>query len=942
MPPVRTFLGWNRPALDQAAEWLFDRYTATATADMAGAIVVLPGARAGRRLLEILVERAERQRLALTPPQITTLGALPEKLYESAGRAADALSCQLAWLRALEETDADLLRRILPELPDRQDPARWLGLADLVGRLQSELAGQGLTFKEVAERGFRQTGDPETRSAAAAEQRRWLALADIQEAYLRRLKKHGLVDTQLARLDAVRTGTVHNEHDIVLIGIAELPKVVERLLQSAGDRVTALVYAPEDMADRFTKLGAIVPSAWRHAHVEIDERQLVVADGPADQAAAVVDALAGFEGRFAADEITIGVPDADVVPYLERRFEQFDLPSRYGESLRVKQTGPYRLLAAIADYLDGERFTDFAALVRHPDLEVWLARGQATSVDNSEKAAGDWLTALDTWYSRHLQAKLGGSSLERTGAGERVSAIEQKVARLLQPFSGKRPLAEWAGEVAAFIVTVYQERDLDRNHIRGRVVLEACDAIHDVLRQAFTADAQLSGRWPAPDAIRLLLRLVEDKPIPPPAGHSAIELLGWLELPLDDAPALIVTGFNDGFVPSFINSDPFLPNGLRRQLGLVDNDQRYARDAYALSVLVGSREELRLIAGRRSAEGDPLLPSRLTFACPREQIAKRVLGYFATREGPAVSVRVPHGMPAGQSSSRFGPPRPDRRSEPVTSLRVTQFRDYLACPYRFYLRHVLQLSTLSDLAEELDPLSFGSLAHDVLKAFGEVPDNARLTEAEKIGAFLDAELNRIVFAHYGKHRLPAVELQVEHLRLRLKAFARWQADWATQGWRIVKTEIDVKDGAASLLVDGVPMFLRGRIDRIDRNERDGRYVIFDYKTSEQGEVPNATHRRKDGTWVDLQLPLYRHLAREVQIESENIDLGYILLPKSLSAVKDELAPWQPDDLLSADEAAREVIRKIRNHEFWPPASPAPKVDDFAAICLGVDRACGID
>ncbi|MGH7138716.1 MAG: PD-(D/E)XK nuclease family protein, partial [Pirellulales bacterium] len=496
---------------------------------------------------------------------------------------------------------------------------------------------------------------------------------------------------------------------------------------------------------------------------------------------------------------------------------------------------------------------------------------------------------------------------------------------------------EWAGEIAAFIVVVYQGQELDRNHTRGRVVLEACDAIHEVLRQAFTADAQLAGRWPAPDAMRLLLRLAEDKPIPPPAGHSAIELLGWLELPLDDAPALIVTGFNDGFVPSFINSDPFLPNGLRRQLGLVDNDQRYARDAYALSVLVGSRQELRLIAGRRSAEGDPLLPSRLTFACPREQIAERVLGYFATPEEPAMPLRVPHGLPAGQTSSRFAAPRPAGRGEPITSLRVTQFRDYLECPYRFYLRHVLQLSSLSDLAEELDPLAFGSLAHDVLKAFGEVPDNSRLTDADKIGALLDAELDRIVFVLYGKHRLPAVELQVEHLRLRLEAFARWQGDWAAQGWRIVKTEVDVPDGTASLAVDGKPMYLRGRIDRIDRNERDGRCVIFDYKTSEKGEAPNATHRRKDGTWVDLQLPLYRHLAREVKIESENIGLGYILLPKSLSAVKDELAPWQPGDLLSADEAAREVIRKIRNQEFWPPSELDSHFDDFAAICLDPER-----
>ncbi len=931
MSPVRVFLGWNRPALDQAADWLLTRYSAAPAADMSRACVVLPGARAGRRLLELLVDQAERQRLALTPPQFTTIGHLPEKLYAPEGRFADPLSCQLAWLRALEETDADMLRRIAPEPPDRKDPSRWLSLADLMNRLHVELAGHGLVFADVAAQGF---GRDKTESIAeAAEAERWRALAAIQEAYVRQLKKFGLLDVQLARLDVIAKHASRSDRDIVLVGVADPSPVVGRLLESLADRVTALVYAPEELADRFDKLGAIVTGAWRQARVEIDERRLVVADGPADQATAVVDVLAGYAGKYTADEITVGVPDTSVVPYLERRFQQFDLPSRYGEALRVKQTGPYRMLAAIADYLDGKRFADFAALVRHPDLEVWLAR--APDAAAADVRAGDWLTAIDHWHSRHLPAGVVGGSFDGSGAAQRIAAIETKIAKLIEPFSKQRTLAEWAGETAALIVSVYQWRKLDRSRNHGRVVLEACEAIHNTLRQAFQTDVGLSGRWPAADALRLLLRQVEDEPIPPPGGHSAVEFLGWLELPLDDAPALVVTGFNDGFVPSFINSDPFLPNGLRRQLGLLDNDRRYARDAYALAVLIGSRD-LHLVAGRRSGEGDPLSPSRLAFACPREQIARRVLGYFGIAAA-AAPARVPHGLPAGQSRSKFAVPRPRPQEKPLTSLRVTQFREYLACPYRFYLRYVEEIAALNDAAEELDSLAFGSLAHDVLKAFGDWPENAGMADAEKIAAFLNSELDRLVRSQYGEKRLPAVRLQVEQLRLRLGAFARWQADWAAKGWRIVKTEVEVEDGVAPLVVDGEPMFLRGRVDRIDQNDRDGSYVIFDYKTSEKGEPPDATHRRKDGTWIDLQLPLYRHLAPAVQIDSPNIALGYILLPKSLAAVKGELATWQEDDLQAADSAASEVVRRIRDQDFWPPSEPDPRFDDFAAICLDPDK-----
>ena len=76
-------------------------------------------------------------------------------------------------------------------------------------------------------------------------------------------------------------------------------------------------------------------------------------------------------------------------------------------------------------------------------------------------------------------------------------------------------------------------------------------------------------------------------------------MLGWLELPLDDAPVLVVTSFNERYVPSLVDADLFLPNRLRQQLGIIDNDRRCARDSYALSTILASRRQVKLIAARR-------------------------------------------------------------------------------------------------------------------------------------------------------------------------------------------------------------------------------------------------------------------------------------------------------------------------------------------------------
>lgn len=287
-------------------------------------------------------------------------------------------------------------------------------------------------------------------------------------------------------------------------------------------------------------------------------------------------------------------------------------------------------------------------------------------------------------------------------------------------------------------------------------------------------------------------------------------------------------------------------------------------------------------------------------------------------------------LAAGRAESGFRVPEPLESVEPVESMRVTEFRDYLACPYRYYLRHRLKLAGLEDRAEELDGRAFGSLAHEVLGEFGRGPA-ANSTDAEETALALDAALARVLKKVYGSKPRSSIRIQAEQLRARLRRFAQWQAARAEQGWRIERVEQGPPAEQATLDVDGRAIGLRGRIDRIDVNEVTGERIVLDYKTSDRVEPPERSHRKKSA-WVDLQLPLYRHLARALGIEGP-VALGYIALSKDVSRIGLLQAEWSEAELEDADETARQVVRDIRGGKFWPPADTPPAFcEEFSAIC----------
>ena len=945
MAVTRRFLDWKRPALVSAAEWLREKYrrkdeASTRTLDLRGVIVVVPGGRAGRRLLELLVERAEADGLVLFPPLITTEGRLPELLYTPKRPFASELTQLLGWAAALRKAPKAVLEQVVLHPPPQKDFTRLLELAELVRRLHTELAADGLHFGHVAK------GKKE--HAGYHEKSRWEALRQIQEEYLRTLDGLNQWDIQTARIVGIEKKEFQAQRDVVLLGTVDLNRAMRQILDQVADRVTALIHAPQDWDNRFDEYGCLVPLVWKDAKLPVNDEQVERVDGPADQAEAVSRWMASLGGKYRGDEIVVGVPDESLVPQLQRQLAQCNVTTRWVEGKRIAESAPFKLLEAAARFAHRRRFADLAALARHPDVEEWLQpqlKAALTKQNSREtsrvRRVGDIQTALDLFYNEQFAARLDPQRVDEIQKEwPAIHALVKAIDQWLRPLAHREQrLFAWADGLRLVLKNIYGHRVLNTEDADERYLLKACEAMEESLEALSLIPPELEPEITLEDAIRLVLRPLEKAAIPPLPAPGAVELLGWLELALDDAPALAVTSVNEGFVPKSTSGDAFLPNELRSQLGLLSNERRYARDAYALSVLLATRPDLRLIVGHRDAENNPLIPSRLLFATDEPSACVRSLRLFEKmEEAPPRKSLLSSGLQQKFESSFFVP-LPKKDFEPPTVISVSQFKSYLACKYRFYLGNILRLDTFSDHAAELDAGAFGTLLHDVLQHFGRTDDGVKTsTRPDKIFEFLSGRLETLAAARYGKDAgRAALRFQVEQARLRLKTFADWQARTTDDGWQIIYSEDFDKQLECDFPTGDAPMRIRGRIDRIDRHQQTGVFRVLDYKTADTAKDPHKTHFQKD-KWIDLQLPLYRYLVKTVEWQKGvfidgPVQLGYVNLPKDQASMGCEIAGWSPQELEFADKTAREVIYGITHGKFWPLEEVAPAFSEaFAAIC----------
>jgi len=928
----RHFLGWDKPFLAEAANWLQEHYLQLGVGSSKECMVVVSSHGIARRLRELILEIAFQEDKAFDLPQFVT----PLEFLSRIGDlgiigsvVASKLHLHLTTASLLQKVRSDQSINSFGKEPfSQEDFASSVSLAKELNNVIEQLSSGGHRV------------DPST---WPKEITTTSLLTDKAQHYFEDLSKlRKLVENQLAG-DGYITKEQHclslleeipeQPKRIILLGTTNLRTIVQKklnILASSGSRIEALIRAPEEKSEYFDATGCVIPSFWKEEEIEISEDSISVAGTPSSQASVLLEKIASL-GEISKDELVIAVTDKDSIPVIQRQLEGHNLETRYAGGKSVADRSEVKLLKAVGDFVQHRTYASYATLIRHPKL-MQMLKIDGNDIGDLDKYCNTYAPheIEDVWHNPE-----GGAAYVNESS---LLQLHKKVLSFIEPVLSPTKevlrvgIVDWSKRLRSLLLKLYGDEDLDRQSKH----LATLQYIFNVLDQLDSLPESVTnsiGNVSCPQIIRIVMEELASASIPEYPSQNAIDVVEWLEAMQEDAPYLFVVGMDASILSTGIDNTPLLPDSLREALSLETADRKLARDTHAIIAMQNSRMEkghLGWIVARKNLSGDPLTPNPLLLRCHDDkQLAQRIkrlvvdLGEESPSIPPKFSVEV-------EPTKSTLIPIPDLnvlKHTPITRMSVTAFKDYIACPYRFWLQRVLGIKEVRDEKSELDYGDFGSLVHSALERFGHEKSIKHSTNVHEISAFLsDAMIEEVAHA-FGNNPLPTILLQTEIARRRLFAFAKIQAEHVSNGWRIVDVE---KKVVLNLGTNNEPFEVVGKIDRIDMNE-DGDVLVLDYKTGSKSAKED--HGTQD-EWRNLQLPIYRLLAKEAGYPLEKIQTGYIKIGATEKDVKFDYPDWDDAQLQCANDRFEMIVDQVKRGEYADaPAVPPPSYsEELSWIC----------
>jgi ATP-dependent helicase/nuclease subunit B len=414
-----------------------------------------------------------------------------------------------------------------------------------------------------------------------------------------------------------------------------------------------------------------------------------------------------------------------------------------------------------------------------------------------------------------------------------------------------------------------------------------------------------------------------------------LEILGLLEARSISFERLVILDVNEGILPGPRQVNPVVPIGVFEALGIPTPALSEAIYRYNFYRLIGSAREVHLIF-RGSADRQ------------RSQYIEEII-WNEEKQEKTLDV-----MPVRQNSLPVNlkreilPPVIEKTPSIVSALYVRGFSPsmldaYVACPLFFYFTRLIGLKEHEGFSTDIGATNRGDIIHRILfDTFLPLQGIALTRETENIVLEnLDKALQKhfTESSHSGEYYLFRKMAQYK-LRSFVKAHLK-----NCEGPFIVQY-LEEKL-TAQFLVDGGPVNLSGKVDRIDRDASGEKFTVNDYKSgSGRGQYPASVLNKTD--FLDIasihehvpsfQLPVYMNIfSASKGVPIEDISARLILLGKN---TEEPFYKTRQDNRPELIAAYTDGIRTVISH-MLNPDTPFAAFDTKKCMECSVRDMCHV-
>ena len=911
MPLTQKYFDWNKALIPQIRDALLNEIDSTVKPiDLSAYVIIVPTNQSGRHLLEALADNALTYAKGLLSPKILT----PVQFLEAGSYStnkANEIQCVSAWIEVLKDSSHSDLDEIFPQAVSisesfiRSSAQRFFQLKQAIG-------AEGFDIQNIARKCQKIDVDVA----------RWQQLASLELKYESILKKHKLIDpTSLKRITVNNYPLDSSITKLFLIATPDPQPLALTAFKNLTSKIDVEVWVHGPNDDLFDEWGIPITEKWLNRTLEYDEWNLEInkIKQPLDLPKIIEDSVKGSP----IESLQVGLLDRTLIDLLENYFKIEGIKFNNPEGRPLSETALGNFIRSLIA-LEGD------LTIEH--LRQLLLNPYFFKFEVNEASLEELLKTMDGTFSESLSYDLSvlQTQIENSKGSSELLAIINKIQNLAESFNSK----EFVSTLKTYIASVINKTGvigLDLNYI------ELTNNLNNLMEE-FHETTKLFDKVHLESQKALLLDTINKTQVYEERRDGSHDLLGWLELLWHDAPHSLLCGFNEGTVPNKTKMDSLFPEAIRRLLKLSTSESSYAKDIYLFESICRKRSygvngKVNIILYENDLENNPLYPSRILFNLKREALLKQtkqiVIDQVATETFKRLE--VPWKIKEGS------------KEKLPSHFSVSALKDYLQCPFRFYLKHILKLPPKKTHERELSPAIFGTLFHDTV-ALLQGYDLDHKTDPKALKDNLIKKAESLIFSQFGKRLSFALEMQKETLFGRIEAFVEAQIKELEihKSLHVISTEQDFK-------LDFEAFDVRGKIDRIDTLS--GTKRLIDYKTSESPIKPKQAHLKGRGTkgepshlpseayfeingktwyWQDLQLPLYC-LSELRKKPFEMLELAYFQIPKSEENTGiDTWGDFSEQHLESAESCAKSILNCIQLGQFWPPNDQIdPIFDDYS-------------